>query len=159
MKTITASLDAASIDNAIKAIEEYEKDFLRKCDEFTRQLAEFGGKAAGTIFGEAVQMSVVKEKDYVYSINANGERVCFLEFGTGVYADSSHPFAPTSGIDIYPGSWSDVYGAGKWHQWVYEWHKNPNEFPYNRVPRRALLKAYNAMVDNAGQLARRVFGA
>lgn len=156
MKTITASLDLASIDAALEEVNNYINSFTAKCEEFAKRLAEYGSDVAGLLFGKGTVMTVEKVSDGVYTITATGKRVCFLEFGAGVFSDSSHPYASEVPIKVYPGSWSED------HENTYqEWVDNGMQgwYRYNQLPHYAMLTAYNRMVDYVPKLAREVFGA
>ena len=156
MKTITASLDLASIDAALEEVNNYINSFTAKYEEFLERLAKYGSEVAGLLFGNDTAMSYEKVSDGVYTITATGERVCFIEFGAGVFSDSSHPYASEVPIKVYPGSWSEDH-AQTYQEWVKKGRKG--WYRYNRYPRYAMLTAYNKMVDYVPELAREVFGA
>lgn len=156
MKTITAGLDLASVNAALEELTRYIDSFTARCEEFAGRLAKYGADVAGLLFGNGTVMTVEKVSDGVYTITANGERVCFIEFGAGVFSDSSHPYASEVPIKVYPGSWSEDH-AQTYQQWVANGRKG--WYRYNRYPRYAMLTAYNRMVDYVPELAREVFGA
>ena len=84
-----------------------------------------------------------------FKLTLIGEGVGFLEFGTGVYADESHPFAEEAPFPVYSGSWSDTYGKGTWSAWVKNGKKG--EYPYNRFPVRPLYETSIWIQQNAAQ--------
>ena len=127
-KTISFTLDAASIGKAIKELNDYTKDFEQKCKELRKRVAErikwsaqqgfstamegdvflqVDGKKrspASPIFGSDVQVNVRHEDD-VSVIWTEGENAVFIEYGAGVYhngapGDSPHPWGLEQGFVI-----------------------------------------------------------
>ena len=110
-----------------------------------------------------------------FKIVAKGREVCFIEFGTGVFAESGHPFADSSklGFVVAPGSWSMLDPEGKKEYLQTDRasdYINPAtgapyppgpvplpEWEYNREQRPGLLKAYNAIINKFEQVAKEVF--
>ena len=86
-KTISFSLSEKSINQAIRDLEDYRKDFLRKCNELIRQLTQHGEEIAKM---EVVQLGA---------------------FDTGNLHDSIHGyFDPDVGIGfIRAEAWYAVY--------------------------------------------------
>lgn len=161
---LTANLSYKSLTQLLKDIEAYQNQLKTKCDEFAKRLAEYGSSVAGQAFNMGglgiippdVTMSVERMDDGKYSIVANGTTVCFLEFGTGLYAGNpSDKYAAQMPFRVEPGSWSKEHG-GTWQDWL-DQGKDPNAYPFNAYPVRGMLQAYNAMVDNAERIAREVF--
>lgn len=165
MKTIVMGLDPASIDSAIKELEEFARDLPSKNEEFLRRLARKGNDVAATLFQYGnqnpipgnVKMTYYAVDDHTWVIEASGTQVCFLEFGTGVYADSGHKYASQMPFEVRPGSWSDEHGK-TYQDWLNNKDPNKGEYRYNGYPVRALLSAYNYMKDSAEALANEVFG-
>lgn len=90
MKIVIDPFDKKSVDNAIKMVNQYKKDFEAKEQEFVRRLAEIGVRVAQSGFSTADydgvnDVSVSMEKTSAgYAVVASGETVGFIEFGTGV---------------------------------------------------------------------------
>lgn len=109
MKTISFSLKVNSIDEAIEKVKLRKEWVESKSRELSLKVADLGARVARFNFSNAiyegknkmVDVSVV-EKLHGYEIHANGEAVCFIEFGTGVGATS--PKGAVWGFT--PGSWS-----------------------------------------------------
>lgn len=148
------SLDYKSLDKLYSDIITYQYNLKQKNEEFAEKLAELGRGDAQAAFGPGVVVTKERIDDAHYAITANGERVCFLEFGTGVYVDTHHPYRMKVPFGVYPGSWSED------HMRTYqEWEANgrQGEYRYNMSPRRGMLEAYNRMVDYAKTIAEEVF--
>lgn len=153
---LNIDLSYESLTRALQEIEAYQKSFNERVSVFLDGLAKFGATVAQDEFGPDVNLTVEKMDDSHYAIVANGDQVCFLEFGTGVYADSSHQYASRVPIKVYPGSWSEDH-ENTYQRWLARGN-DPGDYPYNTLPIRGMLHAYNAMRDRAPQLAREVFG-
>lgn len=160
---LNIDLSFESLTRALQEIEAYQKSFNERVSVFLDGLAKFGATVAQDEFGPDVNLTVEKIDDSHYAIVANGDQVCFLEFGTGVYADSTHQYASKVPFDVSPGSWSNQpghgghYPGGNYQGWL-DLGLDPGDYPYNTLPIRGMLHAYNAMRDRAPQLAREVFG-
>lgn len=157
MRTLTATLSYKSLDGLLKELRQYQTDFFVKVNDFMEKLAAYGAEMADECFGGAVEVTTVQVDQNTWAVVANGAEVGFLEFGAGVYSDSSHELARSAPFKVYPGSWSEEHGK-RWEQWL-EAGKDPYEFPYNIVPLYGLLTAYNMMRDHALEIGREVFGS
>lgn len=161
---LTVSLDYDDLSRALREINAYKKSFNAKVDEFLRRLCEYGADIAQEQFNTdrgknpipngLVMVGYEKVEDNVYRLIANGEQVCFLEFGTGVYAGNGHPYAKTAPVKVYPGSYSEDHG-GTYADWINKGAQG--EYRFNGYPTYAMLTAYNMMKDYALELAREVF--
>ena len=148
---LTISLNSKSLTAALKMIQEYKKDFETKLNRFVERLATEAAAMAQDEFGSDVTVTAVQVDGTHWSVVANGEQVCFLEFGTGVYADSSHDFAQRVPFNVYPGSWSEEH-ENTYQRWLAKGN-DPGEYPYNTLPIRGMLRAYTWMKDNAERIA------
>ena len=138
---------------AEKALKEW---VAKKNDEFLQKLLEEGKKVAEQIFGSAALVYIDKTQDG-YALIAEGEAVCFIEFGTGVYADPKHEFANDMPFVIAPGSWSESdFGKHTWSDWVNA-GKDPKYYPFNRHPKYPMWEAYKALQANMDRIAKEVY--
>lgn len=159
---LTATLSYKSLSQLLKDVNAYKANFERKIDEFVEELARRGRVIAGQYYHWGnlspippdVEVTYEKTGEHTYSIIANGTQVCFLEFGTGVYADSSHEYASKMPFVVEPGSWSIHHGM-TYYRWLANPHKG--EYKYNGYPVRAMLITYNWMRDHASEIAKEVF--
>ena len=92
-------LNARSVDDAIKKIEEYQKDLDDKLRRFRQLIAERIRWSAESGFSSAITSDIfmggtpppnnvtvtVDERDDMTVVIANGEQAVFIEFGAGVY--------------------------------------------------------------------------
>lgn len=112
------------IDQAIKEVEDYERDIKRKVKIFLEKLAELGIGIAewrletAEYSGESdaeIEKQPVWISDNKLAISAVGSTVAFIEFGTGVHYPSDHPKANELGA--IRGSYGK--GQGKNKRWGY----------------------------------------
>ena len=95
---IKCGLDKQSIDRAIKDLKAYKQDFLKREKQLLEGLAKIGLKEASVRFTTAMydgnnDVSVrLDETKNGYVIVAEGKAVAFIEFGAGVYHNSSEPY-------------------------------------------------------------------
>lgn len=97
-KTISFFLSAKSINQAIKELQNYQRELPRKVDYLMERLAVIGGHEASVRFTQAIydglnDSSVSVERiENGWAIVAKGDAVCFIEFGSGVYHNPSEPY-------------------------------------------------------------------
>ena len=113
---IQCDLSKQDIRRAIKDLKRFKKEFLEKEKRLLEGLAEIGIKEASVRFTTAMydgtnDVSVRLDTiDNGYAIVAEGRAVAFIEFGAGVYHNTSEPYPnprPTGIVGI------GEYGAGK----------------------------------------------
>lgn len=169
-KVIKIGLNTKDIDGAIKEVEKYKQDFLRKVDTFRKRLADELAAEAQSGFNGAIiddltnggsrspEVTVeVTDKGNVSIVIANGSDAIWCEFGAGVYHNGSvgsspHPKGVELGYTI--GSYGKGYGKAK--AWGYY---EDGELKITRgTP--ASMPMYNAMksvVAKAITIAREVW--
>lgn len=170
-KVISVELSKEGIDNAIKELEQYKRDFLEKEQRLLEGLANIGVREASIRFTTAIydgvnDVSVTLDKtDNGYSVIADGTAVAFIEFGTGVYHNSGEPYPnprPTGIVGI--GEYGK--GKGKRRAWYYKGAPGSNgEVQQNGVVKTrgnpAAMPMWYASEEirkSILQLAREVFG-
>ncbi|MBQ3989517.1 MAG: hypothetical protein II630_01635 [Bacteroidales bacterium] len=113
--------NSASVDVAIKQLQDYQKRLEEKTEEVVKRLAEIGATRAQADFSNAQYdgnkdfQITVEKSDNGYVVRASGESVLFVEFGTGVTYGYGHPKADEFGMGpgTYPngkGHWDDPNG-------------------------------------------------
>ena len=166
MRKIKVELSPASIENAIRDIEQYQDDVEQKCQEVCEKLASIGAVGISLGFSRAIytgdnSFNVEVEKADVdgksgYIVSVTGGAVLFIEFGAGVtYAkDNVHPLSAQFGMGVgtYPGQKhafdeNGWYLPGPGHQHTYG--SPPNMPVYNTA------KDLEAEVE---KVVREVFG-
>lgn len=118
MKKIVYTLDPASINAAIKSLEEYEKWVEERSMVLCERLASLGATRASLDFSRATydgknDVSVkVEAISNGYKVIASGGAVLFIEFGSGAKYGSGHPEPMGYGPGTYPGKghWDDPNG-------------------------------------------------
>lgn len=124
MKKITLTLDKASIDRAIREVEDYEKWVQEKAKLLCEKLAIFGAQEASVRFASAMYDGTndsaidVEQSEKGWTITASGQAVAFVEFGAGVYHNPSEPYPiprPPGIVGI--GEYGKGYGKRK--MWGY----------------------------------------
>ena len=120
MPKIRVSLNSASIDNAIRQLESYNKKLETAGNEIAKRLCEIGydvasGVMGGHIYtGETISsLRVEKVADNRYVLKAGSKALLFFEFGAGVIG-YGHPLAGKfhMGPGTYPGKghWNNPKG-------------------------------------------------
>lgn len=126
-KKITVELSKDGVQKAIAELKAYKQWVESKTKALLEQLSLIGINEASIRFANAqydgtnnVQLSTEERAEgdtYIYTIYANGEAVCFIEFGAGVYYNTAgYPLEKPQGIvDI--GEYGQ--GRGKQNTWAY----------------------------------------
>ena len=168
-------LDPDSIELGLKLLDYYKKSETEAIQtRFPIRLCEKACEIAREAYENepvTVDYRIKKPSDngVSYSIYANGDEICFIEFGAGVFANPDLGFAPDAqkvlGFRVAPGSWSmssqgkkhfletdraDDYGYGKGPIPIGEWE-------YNREANNGLFRAYMAITDYVGDIAKEIF--
>ncbi len=104
-KVIKVQLTERSLNNAIKALNDYKKWLKDKTEEFVKALADEGMQISKAKFETAiydgtndVSVSVENRGEMKAAVVAIGKSVLFIEFGTGVKYPDNHPEAATKGF-------------------------------------------------------------
>lgn len=163
MRIVINPLDPKSVSNALKQIRKYQDDFQRKEAEFCRRLAEIGVRVAQATYDAAgdynetsqIVVSMKKESDG-YLVLADGEKVGFVEFGTGIknreWNNTNMDYTPPA-----HGTYGKGRGAQPWGWWYYPEGKSDAVHTYGEVPVEAMRLARDEMVQQITQIAREVW--
>ena len=177
MKITINPFDRKSVDNAIKQLEQYKKDFLAKEELFVRRLGEIGVSVARAGFATAdydidkgdIQVTLEQSGTSV-AVVASGEKVGFIEFGTGV---RYHEW-DSAGMEYTPPK-HGTYGSGRgasphgWYfkqemeytphpGWYFKQHDEAKAFhTYGNPPAEAMRTARDVMIERVIQIAREVW--
>lgn len=169
-KVISVKLNKQSIDNAIKELAQYKQDFLAKEQKLLEGLANIGVRDASIRFTTAMydgvnDVTVTLDKTSKgYAIIAEGEAVAFIEFGAGVYHNSSEPY-PNPRPEGVVGIGEYGKGKGKRRAWYYKGEPGTNgELQKNGVVKTRgnpaampMWYASEEMRNSILQIAREVF--
>lgn len=162
-RKITVSLDPASIDNAIRELNDYKTWLQEKSREFLVELAREGVTAASIRFQHAtidgpndVRVEWEDRGDTTVAIVARGKTVLFIEFGSGVRYPTAYPEMVDPSKTL-PGTWSESeLGKGHWDDpkgWFYTHGKRSFGNPSNAC----MYQAKRDLMDRFERIARRVF--
>lgn len=170
-KTISFTLDAKSIDRAIRELEQFSREFEQKVTRLREMVAEriawsaaqgfsvalVGDVIKGTAPTNDVHVSVTHEGN-VSIVIAEGQEAVFIEYGAGVYNNgaagtSPHPWGAEFGYYI------GGYGQGKGKRNVWGYYDNGKLVLTHGTP--AAMPMYRG-VENAKRvlddLVQEVFG-
>lgn len=169
-KVIRVGLNTKDIDKAIKELEKYKRDFLKKVDTYRERLAKEIAVNASLNFGSAVMEDKIRggprkpnvkvrvdKRGNIAVVVADGEDAVWCEFGAGVYHNGSvgsspHPKGSELGFTI--GSYGE--GHGKQSAWGY--YEGGDLVITRGTP--ASMPMYNAaqeVMRKAIEIAREVF--
>ena len=146
--------DAKSIDRALKQLDEIQKQFDRKVEQFLEEICDCGRDAAKAAYGSRIKVESVQVSTDEWAIVAEGTALYIFEFGAGDATDVSNRYANEVPVEVRPGSYSEKHAQmystmGKWKfggQW------------YTEVkPKRGMVAAYEAIMQEWPNIARRVF--
>lgn len=169
-KVISFGLSEREIDRAIKELEQYKKEVIRKTALLREKVAErieslsrsgFAGAVVDDLLKGGVKMAEVSvsldNKDNVSLVIANGEDAIWVEFGAGVYHNGSagsspHPEGSELGFTI------GGYGKGMGKKEVWGYYEGDTLRLTHGTP--AIMPMYNAVktvCDELADIAREVF--
>ena len=149
--------DPKSIDDALKTLKEIEKKFNRNLPKFLKEIAKIGAEAAKQEYGGHVRVEARQVGQDEWVIEANHEAIVFFEFGAGAATDSDARYAKEMPFRVERGSYSDenegMYQATDYQFWVFGGRE------YTEIKQRpGMQKAYDAIMSQWQEVARRVFG-
>lgn len=173
-KTITVDLlSQSSISKAIEEIEQYKRWVNRKSAELAEALSRVGIYEASIRFAGAqydglndVYVETTKDNTGSYVITAHGKAVAFIEFGAGVYHNTTeYPLPRPAGI-VGIGEYGRKHG--KRRGWAYPIEKGlgssgvplSRKWAFTRGNPRAMPMYYASkeMQEKLLTVAREVFG-
>lgn len=169
-KVIRFGLSAREIDRAIRELEQYKQDIIRKTDLLRERVAERLAELSRDGFAGAVVDDLLKggqrtaqvdvsidQRDNVTLVIARGEDAVWVEFGAGVHYNGSagtspHPKGSELGFTI------GGYGKGMGKKDVWGFYEDGELRLTHGTP--AIMPMYNAVktvCDEIAEIAREVF--
>lgn len=166
--------DPDSIDKGLAALGRYkvwELEFI--AFRLKREICEAACEAANRVYGGYAEAKWHLAKGrgksgaeaaviYAQGKGGSANEICFIEFGTGIYADPGHILADPSmlGFSVYPGSWSetedhDPPGKHTWSRWEAAHDGNMTGYRYNAPPLPGMEAAYMEIISHFDQIAKR----
>ena len=121
---INVGLGENEIERAIQELKRYKQEFLNREQRLVEGLAEIGLKEASVRFTTAMYDGINDVSVHLdttndgYVIVADGKAVAFIEFGAGVYHNTSEPY-PNPRPDGIVGIGEYGKGHGKRKAWGY----------------------------------------
>ena len=161
MKIRVNPFDKASINAAIKQVQEYKKDFLAKEKIFVKRLAEIGVSVARTGFeladydGENDVTVRLEWRGNKAVVIAEGYTAGFIEFGTGV----RNPEWDNSGMDYTPpkhGTYGKKHGARP-KGWYFKPGEGSVMHTFGNYPAEAMRTARDVIIERITRIAREVW--
>ncbi len=169
---ITISLSESSIDEALKKLEEYKKEILRKTDILQQRIAKLLATETKIGFSGAIVDDVVKgtnkqaqvevkidNRGDITVVIAQGEDAVWVEFGAGVYHNGSagtspHPNGAELGFTI------GNYGQGKGKQTSWGYYDETGKLIITRgtPAKMPMAKAVTTVCREFPRIAKEVFG-
>lgn len=172
-KVIRISLSEKDIERAIKELEQYKRDIIRKTELLRKKVAEqietlaqngFNGAIVDDLTEDSggarraeVQVSI-DERENVSVVIAAGEDAVWVEFGAGVYHNGSagsspHPEGSKLGLTI------GGYGKGMGKRQIWGFYEDGELRLTHGTP--AVMPMYNALksvCDEIADIAKEVWG-
>ena len=160
---ISVGLGANEIERAIRELKHYKTGFLDREKRLIEGLAEIGLKEASVRFTTAMydgtnDVSVrLDETINGYVIVAEGQAVAFIEFGAGVYHNTSEPY-PNPRPEGIVGIGEYGKGYGKRQAWGFKNESGELVITHGNPAAMPMWYASEEMRDSILTIARRVFG-
>lgn len=172
MPKISMKLNSASVDAALREVQQYGRSLSRKTDELRRRVAQvlsemvsegFNGAQYDDVIHEGTRVPdvqvTVSEKGDVSVVIAHGKEAVFAEFGAGVYYNGPagsfpHPNPPAGIVAI------GTYGEGRGARKIWGYYDNGELKLTHGTP--ASMPMYHAVQEIARRLpdiAKEVFAA
>ena len=157
------SLSSSSIGDVVKKLKAYRDSIDRLEKELLEALANIGVREASVRFTTAIYDGVndsditLETIENGYSIVAQGKAVAFIEFGAGVYHNSSEPY-PNPRPDGIVGIGEYGHGYGKRQAWGFRDDSGELVITHGNPAAMPMWYASEEMRDSILTIARRVFG-
>lgn len=159
----TIGIDGSGLDEMIRGVEKYRQWIEQKTNELAQRLADMGATSASLGFARAIytgtndfEISVEQSGENAYKVQANGETVLFVEFGSGKTYGYGHPEVQGFGPGTYPPTnpahphWDDENG------WYLPKDKG-GEHTFGNPPNAPMYNAVKELERQIYDVAREVF--
>ena len=162
-KIIKMDLSVASIDNAINELKAFRDSIERKKEKLLEKLGEIGVREASVRFTTAMYDGVnnteveLKDTPNGYAIVAEGRSVFFIEFGAGVYHNTSEPY-PNPRPEGIVGIGEYGKGYGKRQAWGFKDDSGELVITHGNPAAMPMWYASEEMRSNILKIAQEVFG-
>lgn len=174
MPRYKVGLSAREFRELADQIHDYRMDLQEKCEEFTKRLSEVGLQKAESILIEHVDtgqtigsLRVENNSDgkvTKMAVVVESNAILFLEFGTGLVADSGEKNPKAGELGYGPGTYSNSQkGKGHWNDpngWWYQKEEGGEWYHTHGI--EACMPMYKASVemrDKIVEIAKEVFAS
>ncbi|MGM9924236.1 MAG: hypothetical protein ACI4EU_08400 [Butyrivibrio sp.] len=158
---IKISVDTKSLNHLIRTVDKKLDRYTKKINKLTRKLAEMGATNVSLGYARAlydgyndIEVSV-EEAENGFDIIASGEKVLFVEFGTGITMGYGHPQAGEFGYG--PGTynprsknWQSPYG------WYFKDADGQKYHTYGNPPSMTMYETAKQLKDAVLETAKAV---
>lgn len=171
-RVISFGLSEDEIERAIKELEEYKKEFIKKCEELRQRVGEkirekaqegFNGAVVDDLTAESggarlAEVNVVTEDgEDVTLVIAQGTDAVWVEFGAGVYHNGSvgsspNPYGSELGFTI--GGFGE---NGKKQTWGF-YENGDLKITHGTPATMPMFNAVQAVISDIDAIAKEVFG-
>ena len=169
-KLISITLSENEIDNAIKELQNYKQDFIKKVKLFQQKVSEYVANEVQQGFSNALSDDIIKgSKKYadvkvtiennneITLIIAEGEDVIWVEFGAGVYHNSSLGSSPhPNGVEL--GFTIGSYGKGNGKKSIWGFYEDGELKLTRGTPAKMpMANAITSVCNDITKIAQEVF--
>ena len=175
-KTISFGLSEEDIDRAIRELEHYKQEIVKKTELLREKVAQRLADEADQGFAQAVSDTIISTGGLVSELHsnvdvsvdnrgsvtvviANGEDAVWIEFGSGVYYNGSPGTSPhPSGAEL--GMTIGGYGLGHGKQSVWGYYDETHNLvlTHGAPATMPMSKAITTVLNEISSIAKEVFG-
>jgi len=151
------NISVSGFNSLNKTLKRFDKVDIKLLD-LALKLCRVGEPVIRSTHGNHATINIVPIKNG-YALNAEGEDILFIEFGTGDMTGSTKALYDQVPVTIYPGSWSEAHNGEYYQTGGYLkgfWHFAGQEYHYTE-PHPAFYYAYQAMIIALPRIASGVF--
>ena len=138
----------------LKDIIKRYSDIKTKCFVIAKKLCEVGEPVIRETHGSKAKIDIVPEEKG-YSLQAEGEKILFIEFGTGDMAGVMNVMYDEVPESVGMGTWSRTHARmySRYGFWVFG-----GQILHYTEPQPAFYYAYREMIEALPKIASEVFG-
>ena len=155
------SINEKAYDKAIKFFRDYANNLEKKQQELLERLAFLGATRVSlgfsrAIYGDDIDVKVdVQIKKNKAIIRANGQDVCFIEFGAGIRYGNGYPSNRPEGI-VGIGEYGKGHGNDP-KGWWYTGKDGSSHHSYGNPPNAVMYNTSLELAEEISKIAREVF--
>jgi hypothetical protein len=147
-----------SIDEAVRKYDEILREFDEKMERFMQEIAQVGADAAFEGYEGAVTVTANQIGPDEWVIRGNHEAIVFFEFGAGkATLSEGDRYAGEMEFPVHRGSYSEANEGEYAASGYVHWHFGGREYTEVRQ-RPGMLRAYEAIIQEIPNVAKKVFG-